>query len=45
MKGINEEGEVYVRGPARVKGYLNNVKVTQETFDNEGWLHTGHSHF
>lgn len=41
VKGINEEGEVYVRGPARVKGYLNNVKVTQETFDNEGWLHTG----
>ncbi|PKC72366.1 acetyl-CoA synthetase-like protein [Rhizophagus irregularis] len=39
--GYNQEGELCVRGPNVMKGYLNNKEATDAYIDNEGWFHTG----
>ena len=36
-----EEGEVQLRGPMVMLGYLDDAEATAEAIDADGWLHTG----
>jgi acyl-CoA synthetase (AMP-forming)/AMP-acid ligase II len=36
-----ERGELQIRGPQVMKGYLNNDEATAATIDSDGWLLTG----
>ncbi|HET6670993.1 MAG TPA: 4-coumarate--CoA ligase family protein [Pyrinomonadaceae bacterium] len=37
----NAEGEIWIRGPQVMKGYLGNPQATEEMIDKEGWLRSG----
>ena len=39
--GAGAEGEVCVRGPQVMRGYLDDPAATAATVDSDGWLHTG----
>lgn len=40
-EGTSEAGELLVRGPNIMLGYLGNTSATRETLDADGFLHTG----
>ncbi|MER7180610.1 4-coumarate--CoA ligase family protein [Streptomyces hyaluromycini] len=39
--GIGEPGEILIRGPQVMKGYLGRPDATADMIDTDGWLHTG----
>ncbi|ESQ34749.1 hypothetical protein EUTSA_v10007285mg [Eutrema salsugineum] len=39
--GINQTGELWLKGPTIAKGYFKNQEATNETINSEGWLKTG----
>ncbi|MFE0918281.1 4-coumarate--CoA ligase family protein [Streptomyces nigra] len=39
--GVGESGEILIRGPQVMKGYLGRPDATAAMIDADGWLHTG----
>lgn len=38
---VGEAGEILIRGPQIMKGYLGHPGATADMIDTDGWLHTG----
>ncbi|KAI4840300.1 acetyl-CoA synthetase-like protein [Aureobasidium sp. EXF-8845] len=43
--GTDEAGEILAKGPQITMGYLSNPTATRDTFDADGYLHTGDQGF
>lgn len=41
VDGPEIPGELIMRGPQVMNGYINDPKSTSQMIDSEGWLHTG----
>jgi 4-coumarate--CoA ligase len=39
--GPDQPGEILLKGPVIMKGYLNDDKANAETFTSDGWMKTG----
>ncbi|CAB3247030.1 unnamed protein product [Arctia plantaginis] len=39
--GVNEVGELLIRGPQVMKGYRNNPEATKDAIINDGWYRSG----
>jgi len=42
--GCDQVGELLIKSPSIMQGYLNNEKDTGEAIDVDGFLHTGFNH-
>jgi long-chain acyl-CoA synthetase len=38
---VDDEGEIWLKGPHVMAGYHHNAKATAESIDEQGWLRTG----
>ena len=41
LMGVNQAGEIQVKGEGVMIGYFNNLTANKETFTEDGWLKTG----
>lgn len=39
--GVCQDGEMWIKGPQVMKGYLHDEAATDASIDGDGWLHTG----
>lgn len=39
--GDDQAGELLLKGPFQMKGYINNEEANRKTFTADGWMRTG----